>query len=82
VLVGLGVFTVIRPLREVITAPDWFWMVVPIGFGCLGCWWAGENPLWGASAAGFALLWYRMDVILQFLRDWIKIAPLRNQPRR
>jgi hypothetical protein len=82
VLVGLGVFIVLRPLKEVVTAPSVFWMVIAIAFSALGCWWADENPLWCFAAAGFAHFWYRLDQIVEYLRDWVKLAPLRNQPRR
>jgi hypothetical protein len=81
-LVGLGVWYVVNLLKEEITAPPWFFLVLTIGLSALGLWWAGENPLWAPAVAGFALGWQRLDEIVVFIRDWIKLAPLRGQPRR
>jgi hypothetical protein len=82
VLVGLGVFVVIRPVHDLIMAPDWFFMVLAIGLGCLGCWWAGESAAWGPAAAGFAHIWYRLDQVLGHIRDWIKVASVTRTIRR
>lgn len=82
VLVGLGVFVVVRPLQELITAPSWFFMALAIGLGCLGCWWAGESALWGPVAAGFAHFWMRTEEVLVYIRDWVKLTPLRDRNRR
>jgi len=82
VLVGLGVFAVIRPFQDVITAPPWFFMVMAIAFGCLGCWWAGESVLWGPVAAGFAHFWWRLEQVVAFIRDWVKVAAVTRVSRR
>jgi len=82
VLVGLGVFTVVRPIRDFVTAPKAFFELVAIGFGCLGCWWAGESPLWGPVAAGFAHFWWRLEQVVSHIRDWAKVASVTRSMRR
>jgi hypothetical protein len=81
-LVGLGVWFTVRMLREELQAPDWFVMALVIGFSAAGLWWAGENPLWCFVVAGFAHFWYRLDEIVVYIRDWIKLTPLRDRNRR
>lgn len=81
-LVGLGVWYVIRLLKEDVTAPDWFFLVLAVVFSALGLWWAGYNPLWAPVVAGFSHGWHRVDQLVVYIRDWVKLAPLRDRNRR
>lgn len=81
-LLGLGVFVVMRPVTEATDAYSWFYEIVAIGFSAAGLALAGESAWWAPTVAGFAHGWYLLEQIITFLRDWVKLAPLRQQRPR
>jgi len=82
VLIGLGVWVVVRILKEEVTAPDWFFMALAVGFSALGLWWTDWSPLWCPVVAGFAHGWHRVDGLFQSLVDRVRIGNLTRGPRR
>jgi hypothetical protein len=82
VLVGLGVFMVVRVATEGITAPAWFYMALSIALACGGLALTSESPWWGPAVAGIAFGFYRGDQVIVALRDWIRVRVLRGPSRR
>jgi len=82
VLVGLGVFVVMRAITEGLTAPAWFLILVSVGLASAGLAFTSESPWWGPAVAGIAFGFYRLDQVLTAIRDWIRVQVLRGPPRR
>jgi hypothetical protein len=82
VLVGLGVFMVVRLLTEAIEAPSWFFVALSIALAAAGLALTSESPWWAPAVAGIAFGFYRADQVVQALRDWVRVRVLRGPTRR
>jgi hypothetical protein len=82
VLVGLGVFMVVRFITEAIEAPSWFVVALSIVLATAGMALTSESAWWGPATAGIAFGFYRADQLVQALRDWIRVQVLRGPSRR
>ena len=69
VLVGLGVFMVVRLCSEAVEAPSYVFVALSIIFATVGMALTSESPWWGPAVAGIAFGFYRGDQVIVALRD-------------
>lgn len=81
-LVGLGVFVVVRLFTEAIDAPPAFIIALSIALAAAGLALTSEHVWWAPAVAGIAFGFYRADQLVQALRDWVRVHVLRGPTRR
>ena len=82
VLVGLGVFVVVRLVTEAIEASSPIIIALSIALAAAGLALTSEHVWWAPAVAGIAFGFYRADQLVQALRDWVRVHVLRGPTRR
>lgn len=82
VLVGLGVFMVVRLTSEVVEVPPGVLIALSIIWAAAGLALTSEHLWWAPAVAGIAFGFYRVDQLVQALRDWVRVQVLRGPTRR